>query len=38
VDEYGNIRNWPDGFFGDAFAEAAAMTGVAIRRKQQAAA
>ncbi len=38
LDEYGNIRNWPKGFLGDAFAETAAMARAAVRRKQQAAA
>jgi uncharacterized protein DUF3696 len=38
LDEYGNIRNWPTGFFGDAFAETAAMVRAAMDRKQQAAA
>jgi predicted ATPase len=38
LDEYGNIRNWPKGFLGDAFAETAAMVRAAVRRKQQAAA
>jgi putative AbiEii toxin of type IV toxin-antitoxin system/uncharacterized protein DUF3696 len=35
LDEYGNIRNWPEGFFGDAFREAAEMSRAAIRRKRQ---
>jgi predicted ATPase len=32
VDEYGNITNWPDGFFGDELGDLAAMTEAAIRR------
>jgi predicted ATPase len=38
LDEYGNIRNWPKGFFGDAFEETAAMTRAAMERKRRAAA
>ncbi|SMP61408.1 Predicted ATPase [Neorhodopirellula lusitana] len=33
VDPYGNIRNWPEDFFGDEFAEMAAMTKAAMDRK-----
>ena len=35
LDEYGNISNWPKGFFGDSFAEAAAKTKAEMRRKLQ---
>lgn len=35
LDEYGNIGNWPKGFFGDAFAEAAAKTKAEMKRKMQ---
>ena len=38
LDEYGNIRNWPQGFFGDAFRETAEMTRAAMERKKRAAA
>ena len=33
VDEYGNIKNWPDRFFGDDFEEMAAMTRAAMDRR-----
>jgi predicted ATPase len=33
VDMYGNIENWPDGFFGDEFAEIAAMQKAILRRR-----
>jgi predicted ATPase len=33
LDEYGNIGNWPKGFFGDAFAESAAKTKAEMKRK-----
>jgi predicted ATPase len=33
VDEYGNIRNWPQNFFGDEMGELVAMTEAAIKRK-----
>ncbi|RZK23523.1 MAG: DUF3696 domain-containing protein [Hymenobacter sp.] len=35
LDEYGNINNWPDGFFGDAFGEAAAKMKAEMKRKLQ---
>ena len=35
LDEYGNIRNWPDGFFGNAFEEAAAKMKAEMKRKMQ---
>ncbi|MGI4833584.1 MAG: DUF3696 domain-containing protein [Janthinobacterium lividum] len=35
LDEYGNISNWPKGFFGDAFAEAAAKTKAEMKRKMR---
>lgn len=34
VDPYGNIRNWPENFFGDELGDLAAMTEAAMRRKQ----
>ena len=33
LDEYGNIVNWPENFFGDEFAEIAAMSNAVFRRK-----
>ncbi len=33
LDEYGNIRNWPEGFFGDTLGEAAAMMKAEMKRK-----
>jgi len=36
LDEYGNINNWPEGFFGDTFGEAAAMLRAEMQRKMQA--
>ncbi|UYZ64721.1 DUF3696 domain-containing protein [Hymenobacter weizhouensis] len=33
LDEYGNINNWPDGFFGDTLGEAAAMMKAEMKRK-----
>ena len=36
VDEFGNITNWPDSFFGDEFGELAAMTRAAQRRRRAA--
>lgn len=33
VDEYGNIRNWPPGFFGDEMGEVSAMTIAAMKRQ-----
>ena len=38
VDEYGNIRDWPENFFGDEMGDLAAMTKAAIRRKREVAA
>jgi hypothetical protein len=32
VDIFGNIRNWPEGFFGDELAELTAMTAASARR------
>ena len=34
VDLYGNIKNWPKGFFGDEFGEMAAITKAAMERKR----
>ena len=34
VDEYGNIRNWPDGFFGDEMGDRLAMMDAEMRRKE----
>jgi predicted ATPase len=36
VDLFGNIRNWPSGFFGDPMAEMSAMTRAASTRKLRA--
>jgi len=33
VDEYGNIKNWPQGFFGDEMGELTAMTKAAMKRR-----
>jgi len=33
VDEYGNIANWPDGFFGDEIGDLSAMTEAGMRRR-----
>jgi len=33
LDAYGNIRNWPEDFFGDQFGEVAAMSEAGLRRK-----
>ena len=35
LDLYGNIKNWPDGFFGDEFGEIAAMSRAALQRRQE---
>jgi predicted ATPase len=35
VDPYGNILNWPDGFFGDEMGDLAAMTEAAMKRKMK---
>lgn len=34
LDSFGNINNWPDGFFGDELGELVAMTEAAIKRQQ----
>jgi predicted ATPase len=36
VDPYGNIRNWPEGFFGNEFEEMAETTLAAMKRKSKA--
>ncbi|MCP4345534.1 MAG: DUF3696 domain-containing protein [Desulfobacterales bacterium] len=36
LDEYGNIINWPDKFFGDEIGDLRAMTEAAIKRKTRA--
>jgi hypothetical protein len=33
MDMFGNISNWPDGFFGDDLGELAAMTRAAMQRQ-----
>jgi hypothetical protein len=33
IDDYGNICNYPDGFFGDSMGDAVAMTEAAIKRQ-----
>ncbi|MDO7852011.1 DUF3696 domain-containing protein [Hymenobacter convexus] len=35
LDEYGNIRNWPEGFFGDTLGEAAAMMEAEMKRRMR---
>lgn len=35
LDMFGNIDNWPEGFFGDEFGEMAAMTKAIVARKQK---
>ncbi len=35
LDEYGNIHNWPAGFFGNAFEEAAAKMKAEMKRKMR---
>jgi predicted ATPase len=35
LDEYGNISNWPEDFFGDELGDAAAMVDAAMKRQQQ---
>ena len=35
IDMFGNITNWPDGFFGDEFGEIAAMTRAIMERKKR---
>lgn len=34
LDEYGNIRNWPKGFFGDEIGDLVQMTQAAMKRKK----
>ena len=36
VDQFGNISNWPQDFFGDQFGEIAAMSEAALNRRQAA--
>lgn len=36
LDEYGNIRNWPPGFFGDEMGDLMLMTQAAMKRKKAA--
>ena len=36
VDQFGNISNWPQDFFGDQFGEIAAMSEAALKRRQAA--
>jgi predicted ATPase len=33
IDDYGNIKNWPENFFGDEIGDLTAMTEAAIKRK-----
>ena len=35
LDEYGNINNWPEGFFGDTMGEAAAMMQAEMERRMR---
>ena len=35
LDLYGNIKNWPDGFFGDEFGEIAAMSRAGLKRRRE---
>lgn len=35
LDEYGNINNWPEGFFGDTMGEAAAMMRAEMERRMR---
>jgi len=35
LDKYGNINNWPEGFFGDTMGEAAAMMRAEMERKMR---
>ena len=37
LDQFGNIVNWPEDFFGDEFGEIAATQHAILKRKQQAA-
>jgi hypothetical protein len=34
LDSFGNINNWPEGFFGDEMGELVAMTEAAMKRRQ----
>ena len=34
LNEYGDIENWPENFFGDEMADIAARTRAAVRRRQ----
>lgn len=36
LDEFGNIKNWPQGFFGDEFGDLAAKTEAEMRRRLEA--
>lgn len=36
LDEFGNIRNWPEGFFGDTMGDAAAMMNAEMERRMRA--
>lgn len=35
LDDFGNISNWPEGFFGDEMGDLVAMTEAAIKRQQR---
>ena len=35
LDDFGNITNWPDNFFGDSMGDLIAMTEAAMLRKTQ---
>ena len=35
IDVFGNIRNWPEDFFGDEIADLAAMTDATMRRRRE---
>jgi hypothetical protein len=35
VDPYGNIRNWPKNFFGDAFGDVAERQKAGLNRRKQ---
>jgi hypothetical protein len=35
TDVFGNIRNWPEHFFGDEMGDLAAMTEAAMQRKKR---
>ena len=35
LDLHGNIKNWPDGFFGDEFGEIAAMSRAGLKRRRE---